>query len=136
MSSGILQAILLRGPDLNDCSGNAGFNGISKDGLSKMNHDREIFIWRRLPARLNAEQVCLLLAITPAELSVLMRKRFVVPLGDPPSPNCTKYFASAAILELMSNQRAIDRLSRVLYRERQEKNRLQIDQKKRLDFSE
>lgn len=101
-----------------------------------MNYEREIFIWRRLPARLTAEQVCLLLAITLAELSILLRKRFVVPLGDPPSPNCTKYFASAAILELMNNQKAIDRMSRVLYRERREKNRLQIDQKKRLEFSE
>ena len=56
----------------------------------------------RLPARISVEQTAELLGFQEHDISVLIRKRLLKPLGKP-APNAPKWFASSIILKLIEN---------------------------------
>src|ERR1700722_1811060 len=57
----------------------------------------------QLPLRLNAEQTGWVLNCQPHDIPALIHSRLLKPLGNP-SPNGTKYFATADILELAKDR--------------------------------
>src|ERR1700729_180110 len=57
----------------------------------------------QLPLRLTAEQAGWVLNCQPHDIPALIHSRLLKPLGNP-SPNSTKYFATADILELAKDR--------------------------------
>lgn len=63
----------------------------------------ELLNCRRLPARLPADLVAAFLNIHPDNISLLVRKGMLVPLGKP-RPNAPKFFAAVDVEERMANR--------------------------------
>jgi hypothetical protein len=82
----------------------------------------------QLPARLAPEKVAELLGFSPYEISVLMRKGLLKPLGKP-APNAHKYFCAVEILELSNNREWLDKATRAVGKHWQDKNRREKEQK-------
>lgn len=75
----------------------------------------------QVPARLNSDQVAVLLGMHPADIPVLVRGKFLRPLGTPP-PNGTKFFAASLILRLAEDERWLARASDAIVAHHHERN--------------
>jgi hypothetical protein len=84
---------------------------------------------RRLPARLLAEQVCVLLQVSPVDIWLLTREKFLTPLGGgkDASANCTKYYSSAEIEILMQDRRWLCKATAAIQRYHKKRNEKQRD---------
>ena len=83
--------------------------------------NRDLFHYRRLPARLTVEQVGLLLGFMVYEIGILIRLGLLRPLGKP-SPNGRKFFSAVEIDALSQNREWLDKASRAVARFVQNKN--------------
>lgn len=93
-----------------------------------MQNPREILTWRRLPGRLNSEQVAAVLGLGPHDIPVLAMAKLLKPLGNP-AANAVKYYASAEIEARAQDQEWLHRATKVIYaywagqnKKRREKN--------------
>jgi hypothetical protein len=68
---------------------------------------------RRLPARLNADQVAALIGCQPHDIPILVKLKLLVPLGKPP-PNGVKFFATHLLEGLMTDPKWLDRITRAV----------------------
>src|ERR1700722_8847020 len=69
----------------------------------KDDQQRFLSLLGQLPLRLTAEQAGWVLNCQPHDIPALIHSRLLKPLGNP-SPNGTKYFATADILELAKDR--------------------------------
>ncbi len=69
---------------------------------------------QRLPARLTAPQVAALLGFQPHDITVLVNKKLLRPLGRP-EPNATKYFAAADIEKLAQDAVWLGKATQAMY---------------------
>lgn len=69
----------------------------------KEDQQRFLSLLGQLPARLTAEQAGWVLNCQPHDVPALVNARLLKPLGNP-SPNSTKYFATADVLELTKDR--------------------------------
>ena len=74
-----------------------------------------------LPARLTAEQTAWMLNCQPHDVPVLVADRLLKPLGNPP-PNSTKYFATADVLDLMTDRAWLVKMTSAVSQFWQKKN--------------
>jgi hypothetical protein len=88
----------------------------------------ELLKWKMLPARLTQEKVAEILGFSPYEISVLMGIGLLKPLGKP-APNAHKYFCASEILELSYNREWLDKVTRLISKHWQDKNRREKEQK-------
>ena len=76
---------------------------------------------RRLPARLTAEQVGVVLGFRDHDVSVLLAAKLLKPLGQP-AANSVRFFATADVLERAADPAWLARSTQTLYRHWQGKN--------------
>ena len=69
----------------------------------KEEQQRFLSLLGQLPARLTAEQAGWVLNCQPHDIPALVNARLLKPLGNP-SPNSTKYFATADVLEMTKDR--------------------------------
>ena len=74
----------------------------------------EILNCRRLPSRLNAEQVSALIGCNPHDIPALIRAGLLKPLGNP-VPNSVKWFASCDLEEKVSDPKWCARVTTTIY---------------------
>ena len=67
----------------------------------------------RPPARLTVEQVAWVLNCQPHDIATLIAARMLKPLGTP-SPNGTKYFATAEVLESTGDRAWLNRVTQTI----------------------
>ena len=80
-----------------------------------MNNDhREFLNLRRLPATIDAGQTAVLLGISEANVTILVNKGFLKPLGKNLAANATKWFSSAAIEDLARNPEEMSRMHHLI----------------------
>ncbi len=79
-----------------------------------MTNPKEILAWPRLPGRLNAEQVAVILGFAPHDIPVLVRTKLLKPLGNP-VPSAVKYFASQDILGFAADADWLHRATKAAY---------------------
>ena len=75
----------------------------------------------RLPGTISAEQAAILLGVSNANIPILIAKKFLHPLGGRIKPNAPKRFSSHAIMKLVNDPEAMDRMHSILtvhYRQR------------------
>lgn len=84
--------------------------------------DKQIFQFRRLPARLDVNQTAELLGFLPHEIPLLVRAGLLKYLGRP-APNAHKYFCAAEIEELSKNRAFLDKATREVGRYVTQKNK-------------
>lgn len=70
---------------------------------------------RRLPARLNSEQVAQLLGFQPHDIPLLTKSGLLKPLGGGPR-NSVKYFASCEVDQFRNDRRWLDKATRAVSR--------------------
>jgi hypothetical protein len=73
---------------------------------------------RRLPARLNSEQVAQVLGFQPHDIPFLTKEGLLKPLGGGPR-NSVKFFAAVEIEELGRDRKWLDRATKAVSRSRQ-----------------
>ncbi len=76
---------------------------------------------RRLPARLDANQVAKVLGFQPHDVPVLVQAKLLVPLGRP-LPNSTKYFAALVVEQHASDPQWLDTATRIIAKHWAKKN--------------
>jgi hypothetical protein len=69
----------------------------------KDEQQRFLSLLGQLPARLTAEQAGWVLNCQPHDIPALVNARLLKPLGNP-SPNSTKYFSTADVLEMTKDR--------------------------------
>jgi hypothetical protein len=74
----------------------------------------DLLFVRRLPARLTAEQVAVLLNIHEHDVPVLTKAGILEPLAASSVSNTVKYFGAAQIEQLSRDTAALSRLTRIL----------------------
>ena len=80
-----------------------------------MNQEHQNFLnLVRLPATIDAEQAGILLGISTVHVSILVKKRFLRPLGQGLALNAQRKFSSAAILKLGADPDEMNRMQQVL----------------------
>jgi len=75
----------------------------------------------QLPARLTAEQAGWVLNCQPHDIPALVNARMLKPLGNP-SPNSTKYFATADVLEMTKDRGWLVKVSNTICQHWQKQN--------------
>ena len=85
-------------------------------------NDKELFLYRRLPGRLTAEQAGLLLGFLAEHVAILTSGGLLRPLGRL-SPNGRAWYAAAEIESLSKDREWLERASRSVTRWIQQKNR-------------
>ena len=78
---------------------------------------RELLNFRRLPARLLAEEVAVLLGFKPHDIPVLVKAGLLKPLAAGPR-NCVKYFPKVGIEERCNDVGWLDKASKAVLRGR------------------
>lgn len=68
----------------------------------------------RYPARMTVEKVAERLGFQKHDIPVLVRKKLLVPLGNP-EPQCTKYFAAIDIEGKATNIKWLSKATRTIY---------------------
>lgn len=76
---------------------------------------------QQLPARLNVDEVAHLLNCRSHDVPVLVAKKLLRPLGNPPA-NGVKYFATADIADCMRDRNWLTRMTSVIYQHWQHQN--------------
>jgi hypothetical protein len=74
------------------------------------------------PARLNSEQTAWLLGFMVHDIPILVAKKLLSPIGDPP-PNGVKYFATSEMEQLKSDRKWLARATSSIHRHWKDKNR-------------
>jgi hypothetical protein len=74
----------------------------------------DLLLTRRLPARLLAEQVAVLLNIHQHDVPVLVKAGILRPLATSSTPNTVKFFAAVEIERISRDVAALSKLTRVL----------------------
>jgi hypothetical protein len=69
---------------------------------------------RRLPCRLTAEQVAVLVGCQPHDIPILVRAKLLKALGDP-APNSTKWFAATDLESKLADEKWVGRVTATLY---------------------
>ena len=82
----------------------------------------ELLCSRRLPARLKAEEVSVLLGCSQDDLRILARAGVLRPLGGSIPPNVVKYYAAIDIEALMSDRSFLEKMTRALLKSHRAKN--------------
>lgn len=77
---------------------------------------------RRLPGRLTSEQTAVLLGVSPADITILMAAKFLVPLGRNLAANSPKYFSSAQIEQLMGDPEVMGQMQTALTKHWRQRN--------------
>jgi hypothetical protein len=77
-----------------------------------MNEKSTLFL-RRLPARLNVDQVAEILGFLPHELTVLLKAGLLKPLGKP-APNGHKFFSALDVSALSEDREWLDKATRAV----------------------
>ena len=75
---------------------------------------------RRLPSRLNAEEVAVLIGYCPHDIPILTRSGLIKPLGSP-AANTVKYFSSVELEKKLADEKWSARITTCLYRYWQER---------------
>jgi hypothetical protein len=75
----------------------------------------------QMPARLTVEQVAWLLNCQPHDIPVLVAKRLLKPLGNPPA-NGVKYFSTLSLLELTKDTIWLAKITNAIHDYWREKN--------------
>jgi hypothetical protein len=68
----------------------------------------------QLPARLTVEQVAWVLNCQPHDIPVLVAKRLLKPLGNPPA-NGVKYFCTLSLLELTKDPAWLGKMTNAIH---------------------
>jgi len=68
---------------------------------------------RRLPARLNVDQVAALIGCQPHDIPILVKQKLLTPLGKPPA-NGIRFFATCTLEEKMVNAKWLDAATKAL----------------------
>jgi hypothetical protein len=91
---------------------------------TEMKEDQQRFLslMGRLPARLNVEQTAWALNCRPHDVPVLVAEHLLKPLGSP-TPNGTKFFATADILEAITDRGWLVKITNCVSRHWQKKNK-------------
>ena len=82
----------------------------------------ELLNLRRLPARLQTEEVAACLGFKPHDIPILVREGLLKPLASGPR-NCVKYFSATVIEGLARDDRWLDRATKAVLRRRPTKSR-------------
>ncbi len=88
----------------------------------------DLLLVRRLPARLVAEQVAVLLNVHVHDVPILVRAGVLTPLASVSAPNVVKYFAAIEIERLSRDVSALSKLTRVLHNHWRKWNQLKRPQ--------
>lgn len=75
-----------------------------------------------LPARMDAGLTAKILGFQTNDIPVLVKYGQLEPLGKPPTPNCTKYFARRQILEVADDYSWLSKATKTIYQYWQGKN--------------
>ena len=84
-------------------------------------NEKSILLVRRLPARLDVEQVAEVLGFLPHEISVLMKAGLLKPLGKP-APNGHKFFCAKEVADLSENREWLDKATRAVAKHWKDRN--------------
>src|SRR5205823_3424914 len=76
---------------------------------------------RRLPARLNTTEASILLGVQEHDISALIARKLLFPLGKP-APNAPKYFAAVEIVERAADPGWLTEATKALAKQWQRKN--------------
>ena len=87
----------------------------------KEEQQRFLSLLGQLPARLTAEQAGWVLNCQPHDIPALVNARLLKPLGNP-SPNSTKYFATADVLEMLKDRGWLVKVSNTICQHWQKQN--------------
>jgi len=87
----------------------------------KEDQQRFLSLLGQLPARLTAEQAGWVLNCQPHDVPALVNARLLKPLGNP-SPNSTKYFATADVLELTKDHAWLVKVTNTICQHWQKQN--------------
>jgi hypothetical protein len=87
----------------------------------KEDQQRFLSLLGQLPARLTAEQAGWVLNCQPHDIPALVNARLLKPLGNP-SPNSTKYFATADVLEMTKDRGWLVKVSNTICQHWQKQN--------------
>ena len=87
----------------------------------KDDQHRFLSLLGQLPARLTAEQAGWVLNCQPHDIPALVNARLLKPLGNP-SPNSTKYFATADVLEMTKDRGWLVKVSNTICQHWQKQN--------------
>jgi hypothetical protein len=82
----------------------------------------EILTLRRLPGRIDVDQVALLLGFQPHDVPILIRHKLIVPLGNP-APCAPKWFSSAEIQLLSQDTSFLSKATRIISQHWKRKNK-------------
>lgn len=74
----------------------------------------DLLFTRRLPARLTAEQVAMLLNVHEHDIPILTKAGILAPLATSSAPNAIKYFSAVQVEDLGRDIAALSKLTRVL----------------------
>jgi len=83
---------------------------------------KELYMLRRLPARLSAEQTAALLGFRQEHVPILIKRKLLIPLGNPKS-NAPKFFATTHVRACSSNLDWLEAASAAMSAHWEEKNR-------------
>jgi hypothetical protein len=78
-------------------------------------YDSEIQPPLFLPARLDAKQTAKALGFQEHDIPVLVRHGQLEPLGNPPTPNCTKYFSRVEIMGRADDPSWLFKATKLIY---------------------
>lgn len=84
-------------------------------------NEKSILLVRRLPARLDVQQVAEVLGFLPHEISVLMKTGLLKPLGKPAS-NGHKFFCAMEVAALSENREWLDKATRAVAKHWKDRN--------------
>lgn len=88
-----------------------------------MNPERQQFLSliRQSPARLTHDEAAWFLGFHPHEITILVSRRILRPIGDP-TPKCPKYFAAIELERLRADMGWLARASRAVTLYRRDRN--------------
>jgi len=87
----------------------------------KEEQHRFLSLLGQLPARLTGEQTGWVLNCQPHDIPSLIHSRLIEPLGNP-SPNGTKYFATADLLEIAKDRAWLVKMTTAINQHRRRQN--------------
>ncbi len=88
---------------------------------------KELLLVHRLPGRIDANQAADLLGFQPHDIPVLIRKKLLIPLGNPVS-NAPKWFASLDIVHCSQDTEWLSRATRCISHYWKERNQRPVSQ--------
>ena len=88
---------------------------VPKERIAMSPEERDFLNLRRLPGSIDAMQTAALLGATPANIPILIAKKFLRPLGGRHiKANAPKHFSSLEVVKLADNPAQMDRMQIIL----------------------